>query len=95
MTGTDQTTLVRRSSVQQATAPSADASKCGCCPQVSGRRRRRRQRRSAGPALPAEVERAAEPGGGAGVRIQRGHGRQRPLPGRPLGGEGGHQRQAQ
>lgn len=46
------------------------------------------------PEVPSEVERAFELRGSARVWIQRGHGRQQPLPNAPFWGEGGHQRQA-
>lgn len=46
------------------------------------------------PEVPSEVERTTELRGSAGVWIQRGHGRQQPLPDTPFWGEGGHQRKA-
>lgn len=46
------------------------------------------------PEVPSEVERTIELRGSARVWIQRGHGRQQPLPDTSFWGEGGHQRKA-
>lgn len=62
--------------------------------QISGWQRQWQRKRNTWPEVPSEVERASELRGGAWVRVQRRHGRHRPLPSSSFGRESGDQRQA-